>query len=208
MRFSRTWIPLLLSASLCVLAASCAGLAPDKESPIASWAKGPVCWLLQPDERRALRRVRTDQEASAFIEEFWHRRDPTPDEPGNAVAKRFFRRVRDADRLYAENHTRGSLTDRGRALVLLGPPSKLTITHRPALAWEPQGGAGGAREEMTSVEIWGYTPHDLDPAFRKSLLGRAREHGIELTFYLEAGRVRLVNGERYLDLAAEAMVRR
>lgn len=209
MRFPRARFPLLLlCASLCVLAVSCSAFAPGKESAIASWAEGPVRWLLQPNERRALGRIRNDRQASAFIEAFWRRRDPTPDEPGNPVAKRFFKRVRDADRLYAEGHKRGSLTDRGRALILLGAPSQLTLTHRPALAWEPHGGAGGAREVLTAVEIWGYTPGDLDPALRQALSGRASEHGIELTFYLEGGRVRLVNGERYLDLAAKVLVRR
>jgi len=188
--------------------ASCAGLGVGKENPIAAWAQGPVRWLLQPREWRALRRVRTDQQASVFIEEFWRRRDPTPESPGNAVAKRFFRRVRDADRLYAEDHQRGSLTDRGRALILLGAPSQLTLTHRPALAWEPHAGAGGARDLLAAVEIWGYSPSDLDPPLRRALTGKAREHGIELTFYLEAGKVRLVNGEHYLELAAETLVRR
>ncbi len=200
--------PLLLGATVCLIAVSCAGLASRKESPITVWATGPVKWLLQPDEWRALRRVRTDRQASAFIDEFWRRRDSTPDDPGNPVAKKFFQRVRDADRLYSEDQTRGSLTDRGRALILLGAPSSLTVTHRPALAWEPRGSGGGARELLTSVEIWGYAPSDLAPALREELVGRAREHGIELTFYLEAGKMRLVNGEHYLELAAKSLVRR
>lgn len=198
----------LAAVATSLLMASCAGLGASKGSPISAWAQGPVRWLLQPRERRALRRVHTDRQAATFIEEFWRRRDPTPESPSNTVAKRFFKRVQDADRLYAEDHTRGSLTDRGRALILLGAPSQLTLTHRPALAWEPHSGAGGARDLLTAVEIWGYSPSDLDPPLRRALTGKAREHGIELTFYLEAGKVRLVNGERYLSLAAKVLVRR
>jgi GWxTD domain-containing protein len=157
-----------------------------------------------PAEVREFERLRSDAEVSLFAEEFWRRRDPEPEVEGNPARDRFRERVTAADRLYAEGSVRGSLTDRGRALVLLGPPSLLRAGRRTSPAWRP---ADARRESMPvrriPVETWEYGVGDLPPHLAARLDGA---RAVSLTF--EVGdRTRLVEGGDYLQLAAEAMVR-
>src|SRR6185503_21246143 len=91
----------------------------------SAWPKGPVHWLLLPEESQAYARLGSDREAEAFIVQFWRRRDPDPDTPQNPFADRFSERVLMADQVYAERNRRGAMTERGAALILLGPPTYL-----------------------------------------------------------------------------------
>lgn len=189
--------------------AGCRSAGPYSDLPptARSWAEGPVRWLMLPEDVRAFRRVRTNAAALAFIEEFWRRRDPAPDVPGNPFAQQFFERVQAADLLYDEEGVPGSATDRGRALILLGPPSLLKVTTKTAASWDPLEGHGrrphGTRQ--LRLEIWGYQPADLSERLLE-LLGPGRDGELELTFVVEQGGVRLLDGEALLVLAAEAAV--
>lgn len=202
-------LALALLAAAELLSAGCrSGGAFAGQPPTArAWAEGPVRWLMLPDEVRAFRRVRSNPAALAFIEEFWRRRDPTPDSPGNPFAQEFFERVQAADLLYDDEGVPGSLTDRGRALVLLGPPSLIRVTSKTAASWEPLEGRGrrphGTRQ--VRLEVWGYQRGDLSERLL-ALLDEGRGGDLELTFVVEAERVRLSAGEGLLVLAAEAAV--
>lgn len=183
--------------------AACSGLgAPGPRT--RTWAEGPVRWLLLPAEMRELRELRSDAEGALFIEEFWRRRDPQPGEPGNPVRAAFEVRVDAADRAYGENGVRGSLTDRGRALVLLGPPSLLRQGARNAPALRP-GHRGGGPMPVRSVviETWEYGYSDLWPSL-VALLEEHDEPGIRLAFLMGDDGTRLIDGEKYLEMAAEA----
>ena len=144
----QTQPPARLSLSLAPLLAwlwlGCGAPAPPSETGfLRSWAEGPARWLILPDEERRLEQVRNHAEAVAFVDAFWRRRDPDGPRPGNPFEQEFHRRVEAADRLYGEGPLRGSLTDRGRALVLLGSPPLLSYGQRPVPAWQP--GPLGAR---------------------------------------------------------------
>jgi GWxTD domain-containing protein len=66
----------------------------------------------------------------AFIAEFWRRRDPDPDTAENEFREQYEERVAEAARLFRNESKPGWLTDRGRILILFGPPEdRLT---RPA----------------------------------------------------------------------------
>jgi GWxTD domain-containing protein len=66
----------------------------------------------------------------AFIEKFWQRRDPDPDNEENEFREQYEERVEEAARLFRNEGKPGWLTDRGRILILFGPPDdRLT---RPA----------------------------------------------------------------------------
>jgi len=161
-----------------------------------------------PEEARAFRHLRDDDEAARFVEAFWRRRDPDPEQPDtNPFYERFEQRVAAADRLYAEGDERGSLTDRGHALVLLGPPPRLKVAQQTAPAWSPQrsGRAPGFSVEQVRVEVWEYDRQALWPEF-EVLLDRDGHDTVVLTFLIETGRANLVDGEGLLDLAAVASV--
>lgn len=60
---------------------------------------------------------------SKFIEEFWRRRDPTPDTERNEYKDAYFQRIDDANRLFRGGRP-GWLQDRGRIYILFGPPNE------------------------------------------------------------------------------------
>lgn len=198
-----TVLPLL---SCLTLACQSAG----RTSTAAGLADGPTRWLMLPDELRQVQRVRTSREAVDWLEAFWRRRDPDPDQPGNEIAKTFYQRVEAADRLYSDGGTRGSLTERGRALILLGPPPVLRYSQKRAPAWEPgrPGGKPAIQTRDVILESWVYAPEDLLPALRERIAkeepGRTE---LVLVFLVEPRHTELLEGGRLLDLAVRAAVR-
>lgn len=194
------------------LALSCAagrGGGENGQLDLEEWASGPVRWLLLPSDRREIRGAGKSGSALNFVEAFWRLRDPDPETPDNEFRDTFLRRVEAADVLYAEDGMRGSLTARGRALVLLGAPPALQITTEPALTWNPKRrGARRAETEQINVEIWRYPPEDLPERFQGVLRALGESGGIELKFRAERRQTTLVSGEDYLLLAAKlALVR-
>lgn len=170
--------------------------------------EGPTRWLMLPEEQRKFRHLQTTREAVDFIEDFWRRRDPDPNTPGNELAKTFYERVEAADRLYAEGGTRGSLTDRGRALILLGPPPMLRYSQKRVPAWDPgKPGAPSAVQTRTlSLESWVYSTDDLAPALRQQLQEEDPSPEILLVFAADPRHTYLVEGEKYLEMAVRAAV--
>ena len=89
------------------------------------WFAGPVQHLMTTAEKERWKSVKTDEEARAFVELFWARRDPTTQTPRNEFREEFEARIVVADRDFTNREERGSMTDRGRVLILLGPPSQI-----------------------------------------------------------------------------------
>lgn len=176
---------------------------------LESWVNGPARWLMLPEEEREARRLRTNREAVAFIEAFWQRRDPDPGVPGNPAAQAFYDRVEAADNLYGEEGRRGSLTDRGRALVLLGPPPVLSYSQRSTPAWDP--GPLGSRPAVQTrrlvQETWIYRAEDLSPALLALLAEQGRDPEAVLVFVVEPDRTYLTDGAKLLELAVRAALR-
>src|SRR5579859_6079274 len=111
----RTLLMMIAIAGSAIVAA--AALSPEK----AAWAKGPVQYLMTPDEVRQWNALQTDAEADAFIAHFWERRDPRAREV-------FEGRVATADKTFSNGRMKGSMTDRGRIFIVFGPPTHATHT--------------------------------------------------------------------------------
>jgi GWxTD domain-containing protein len=79
--------------------------------------------MLSPAERQDYGRLSDTPSRSAFVVDFWQKRDPTPETPDNESRAEFEKRVAFADSRFTQQETRGSLTDRGMVFVLLGPPT-------------------------------------------------------------------------------------
>ena len=77
------------------------------------------------DEVAQWNALQSDADADAFIALFWARRDPTPGTPRNEFREDFEARATYADKAFASPRVRGSLTDRGKALVIFGAPTKV-----------------------------------------------------------------------------------
>lgn len=116
-----------------------------------AWLIGPVSRLATQQEIDQFLALRDDQQAAAFVEAFWSRRDPSP-APGNPVRETFEARVAEADRKFSESGVRGRRTDRGAIHVLYGAPSKVDfeVPTRPG---------------ASNIEVWIYeatAPSGLD----------------------------------------------
>jgi len=176
------------------------------------WTAGPVQWLLLPEERKELKNVETAAEAESFVEAFWRRRDGDAGEGDNPYRAEFAHRVEAADILYSDEGARGSLTDRGRALILLGPPTHVTVSTEPVMAWDPASD-GGDRVTMrdVNVEIWGYRMEELPTGMLQIWMAKkkkAAEDTLTLTLMFRnvGRRTSLVEGEPLLEAAARAAV--
>ena len=197
-----------LSGSGCASSASSRG--GRTSGSTQDWASGPIRWLLLPQESRAFRRLNGTPRALAFIEGFWRKRDPEPHLPENRFAETFFERVAAADRIYPEGETRGSLTDRGRVLVLLGSPDLLRYTSKevPTLRRSETTGHFGSGTQTARVEVWGYRWEALNRELRARVDVPAEGDFITLSFVDEGHRIRLISGDDVLDHAARAAILR
>ncbi len=181
----------------------------DAARELIRWAQGPVRWLLLPNEWKELRQVEDTAAALSFVEGFWFRRDPQPAEPGNAFRGAFSQRVVESDLLYVEGGVKGSLTDRGRSLILLGAPSHVRVASEPILAWDAQRKTRrGVTTRTVDVEIWAYRLDELSPRLIELAHEWSRESEralpLTLTFRSDSRRTYLVEGKVLLDLAARA----
>ena len=118
------------------------------------------------------------------------------------------KRVEAADILYSDEEVRGSLTDRGRALILLGPPTHVTVSTEPVMAWDP---ASDSSDRVTmrnvNVEFWGYRMEDLPAGMLRIWMAKrkkAAEDTLTLTLMFRnvGRRTSLVEGEPLLEAAA------
>ncbi len=89
------------------------------------FAKGPMELLLTKEERKQWSAISTDEQAQAFIDLFWARRDPSPATQANEFRDAINERVKVADFSYVAGKLRGASTDRGKVFVLLGAPTTL-----------------------------------------------------------------------------------
>lgn len=92
---------------------------------LEDWAKGPIRYIITPDETRDYKRLRTDNERTAFIEKFWSRRDPSPKTYENEYRSLFWTRVRESNEKFRDSAAPGWRTDRGKIYILHGPPDEI-----------------------------------------------------------------------------------
>lgn len=93
-------------------------------SKYKGWDKSPQGYLMTAAERAQWASVKTDDEADKFIKDFLARRSPGfADQVNLAAAK--------ADKYFTTGKTPGSLTERGRLVIVLGPPSAMSVVDTP-----------------------------------------------------------------------------
>lgn len=196
--------------ALCLLTTLTACGSTVRPGPAAAWAEGPVRWLLLPDEARRFRRLEDGRDAVQFIEQFWRRRDPDPSDSGNPCLETFHERVQAADQLYSSRGIRGSLTDRGRALILLGPPPILRYGYRKPVSTgaEDFGLVRTQPADPRALETWEYPEAALAPHLLELLDAELLPREVVLRFEEGPRRTKLVSDPRVLELAARVLVER
>jgi GWxTD domain-containing protein len=133
-------IPALAVFALVVSAAFPAFAALDKYK---DWDKSPEYAYLATDaEKKDFKKIASDEDAEKFIALFWARRDPDLKTPRNEFRERFDALVKLADERFPIGRKRGALTERGKALILIGPPREIA-SKATSSADTPMTGGGG-----------------------------------------------------------------
>src|ERR1700735_490588 len=81
-------------------------------TPYRKWLNEDVAYIITDEERSAFMRLQTDEERETFIENFWLRRDPTPDTIENEYREEHYRRIAYANEHFASGYP-GWKSDRG-----------------------------------------------------------------------------------------------
>lgn len=138
--------------SFAVASTASAALSPQ----YTEWRNGPVQWIMTRAEKDAWKQVKSDQDASKFIDLFWARRDPTVGTAENEARDEHTGRAKYADEQFKERENRGSLTERGRAWIVLGPPpEKNEIRAAAAAAGATSGGSSVRTTPDGGISIGG-----------------------------------------------------
>jgi GWxTD domain-containing protein len=94
------------------------------ETPVRRWLEDEVPYIITPEERDAFKKLTNDTERENFIEQFWFRRDPTPDTEENEYKEEYYRRIAFANERFAAGAP-GWKTDRGRIYIIHGAPNSI-----------------------------------------------------------------------------------
>src|SRR3974390_2946158 len=70
-------------------------------TPYKKWLDEEVVYIITDEERKVFKNLSTDEEREQFIEQFWLRRDPTPDTVENEYKEEHYRRIAYANERYA-----------------------------------------------------------------------------------------------------------
>ena len=118
----------LAVAAFAAIAAAPATAALDKYK---EWEKSPEFQYFATDpEKAAWKKISTDAEAEAFVALFWAKRDPDLKSPTNEFKARIEALVKAADERFTLRGRRGALTERGRVLIVVGPPKQMVSRER------------------------------------------------------------------------------
>src|SRR6266481_1281401 len=126
----------------------------ELETPYKKWLNEEVVWIISDEERNAFKRLATDEERQQFIEQFWLRRDPTPDTEENEFREEHYRRIAYANERFASGIP-GWKTDRGQIYIKYGPPDEIE-SHPSGGTYQRPIEQGGGSTTTYPFEIWRY----------------------------------------------------
>jgi len=114
-------IPILLLAIFLLSSCRTYKLEQNLESDDAEFYN-KVRYIITQQEKKVFLEL-PHSERKAFREEFWEKRDPTPETEENELKTTYFNRLQKADELFIGEGRQGWATDRGRIYILFGPPT-------------------------------------------------------------------------------------
>lgn len=126
----------------------------ELETPYRRWLNEEVTYIITDEERKVFKALATDDEREQFIEQFWLRRDPTPDTEENEYREEHYRRIAYANDRYASGIP-GWKTDRGRIYIEYGPPDEID-SHPSGGTYERPYEEGGGSTSTYPFEQWRY----------------------------------------------------
>jgi GWxTD domain-containing protein len=127
---------------------------PELKKAYKDWLDKDVTYIITDEERKAFKKLATDDERERFIEEFWRRRDPDPDTDENEFKEEYYERIAYANEHFASGIP-GWKTDRGRIWIMYGKPDERE-THPMGGAYDRPSYEGGGSTTTYPFEIWFY----------------------------------------------------
>src|SRR5690348_4083349 len=118
------------------------------------WLDEDVRWIITDEERAAFNKLSNDEERDNFIENFWGRRDPTPDTVENEYKDEHYARIAYANEHFASGKP-GWMTDRGRIYIMYGKPDQID-SHPSGGSYQRPMDEGGGETQTYPFETWRY----------------------------------------------------
>jgi GWxTD domain-containing protein len=126
----------------------------DAGKALKRWIDEDVSYIITGEERTAWKRLTKDEERESFIENFWLRRDPTPDTIDNEFKDEHYERIAYANEHFASGIP-GWKTDRGRIYIMHGKPDEIE-SHPSGGTYDRPIEEGGGTTSTFPFEIWRY----------------------------------------------------
>jgi GWxTD domain-containing protein len=130
-----------------------ARLRKELETPYKKWLDQDVVYIISDEEKKAFKGLQTDEEKDQFIEQFWLRRDPTPDTEENEYREEHYRRIAYANEHFASGIP-GWKADRGMIYIKFGPADE-TESHNGGTE-QRSIEEGGGQTSTYPYEKWRY----------------------------------------------------
>jgi GWxTD domain-containing protein len=127
---------------------------PELKKAYKDWLDKDVAYIITDEERKAFKKLETDDERERFIEDFWRRRDPDPDTEENEFREEYYERIAYANEHYASG-VPGWRTDRGRIYITWGKPDEIE-THPSGGNYNRESYEGGGSTSTYPFERWFY----------------------------------------------------
>lgn len=143
-------------AAACLILAAQSDSKKRKEltSGYQKWIEDDVAYIITDAERQAFTRLQNDEEREQFVEQFWLRRDPTPDTIENEYKEEHYRRIAYANERF-NSGVPGWKTDRGRTYIKFGPPDEVA-SHPSGGSYQRPLEQGGGTTQTYPFETWRY----------------------------------------------------
>jgi GWxTD domain-containing protein len=127
---------------------------PELKKAYKDWLDKDVAYIITDEERKAFKKLETDDERERFIEDFWRRRDPDPDTDENEFREEYYERIAYANEHYASGIP-GWKTDRGRIYITWGKPDEVE-SHPSGGSYNRESYEGGGTTSTYPFERWFY----------------------------------------------------
>ncbi len=121
---------------------------------LRNWVNEDVQYIISNEERAAWKALKTDEEREQFIEQFWLRRDPSPDTIENEYKDEHYERIAYANERFASGIP-GWKTDRGRIYIMYGKPDEIE-SHPSGGTYDRPIEEGGGTTSTFPFEKWRY----------------------------------------------------
>lgn len=126
----------------------------ELERYFKKWLEEDVVYLMTDEERAVFQKLKVPEEKEQFIEQFWRRRDPTPETLTNEFKEEHYRRVAYANDAFRSG-VPGWKTDRGRIYIKFGPPDEIE-RHPAGGPYVRPSHEGGGTTSTFPFEVWSY----------------------------------------------------